>query len=141
VRYPVKPGETRIDISYQLPPTASFKSRILHSGGPVRIIAPSGVALASENLTDLGKEPRTQASVYELKGREMAFNISGTGTLREAAAAQEQPEAAGGEAEGSNIASAPPLLFRRMEWVVGLIFGMLAVGFLMLLKAQPAGRA
>jgi len=92
VRYPIKPGETRIDFSYMAPSSGEstrFTGRVLHGGGPVRFVAPQGVKLESPALTDLGPEPRTQASVYELKGSEYDLTVTGTGQLRAAASESE----------------------------------------------------
>jgi hypothetical protein len=103
VTYPIKPGETRVDFSYTMPSagdTTNFAAKILHGGGPVRFVAPQGVKLESPALTDLGPEPRTQASVYELKGAEFAINVTGNGQLREAAASS-----GGGEQGGGGAAS------------------------------------
>ena len=99
VRYPIKPGETRIDLQYVVTPKdpAVFSGRILHSGGPVRIIAPQGVKLVSDALTDLGPEPRTQATVYQLAGTEFKLRVEGTGQLREQNASA-APESRGAEA-------------------------------------------
>ncbi len=138
VKYPIKPGETRIDFSYVAPAkgdTAEFKGRVLHGGGPVRFVAPQGVKLESPALTNLGPEPRTQASVYELKGADYDVKIAGTGELRSGASSQTETAAASDDSNGSEspgLDTVKPPIFRRMPWVVGLTFGMLAVGFIAL---------
>lgn len=145
LKYPVKPGETRFDVVYSLPARsgATFAGRILHSGGPVRFVAPPGVALESRALTSLGTEPQTGATVYELKGTEYALAISGTGTLQASqgnGAAQDGEAAGGGEDPSGGINIVKPRLYQRAAWVVGLGFLMLAVGFLMLYRLPgPAG--
>ncbi|MBC7924201.1 MAG: hypothetical protein H7039_00945, partial [Bryobacteraceae bacterium] len=88
VQFPIKPGDTRMDLTYSIPATGEapkFAGRILHSGGPVRFVAPQGIKLESAVLTDLGPEPRTKATVYELKGNTFDIAVSGTGQLRAAA--------------------------------------------------------
>ena len=48
VKYPIKPGETNVDVSYSIPMSANqatFEGKIIHSGGPIRFVAPSGVKL------------------------------------------------------------------------------------------------
>ncbi len=137
VKYPIKPGETRVDFSYTMPASGEsvkFASKILHGGGPVRFVAPQGVKLEGAALSDLGPEPRTQASVYELKGAEFAINVSGSGQLR--AAAAEQPASGNGggapaeESDTPGIDMVKPRIYGRMPWVVGLTFAMLALGFI-----------
>lgn len=138
VRYPIKPGETRIDLMYAMPAGSPFQyqGKILHGGGPVRFIAPQGVKLASTALTDLGPEPRTQAGVYELKGTEFAIDIEGTGSLRAPAGASESASAAGeGESDAPGIDMAKPRIYRKLLPVLGLAFAMLAVGFGIMYRA------
>lgn len=139
VKYPIKPGETRIDFSYVAPANGDateFKGRILHGGGPVRFVAPQGIKLESPALTDLGPEPRTQATVYELKGAEYNVKVSGSGQLR--ASASGGSDASGGGASDENASESPgldtvkPRIYTRLPWVVGLTFGMLAIGFIAL---------
>jgi hypothetical protein len=134
VRYPIKPGETRIDLQYSLPATAKFESRVLHSGGPVRVIAPKGVTLESEALTNLGPEPRTQATVYELKGTQYAVNIAGSGTLRDSSAESASAAAAPSEQDTPGIEASKPRVYQRLPVILGLVFGMLAVGFVLLYR-------
>jgi hypothetical protein len=136
VRYPIKPGETRIDLQYGLPASEKFESRILHGGGPVRIIAPKGVKLESPALADLGPEPRTQATVYELKGRQYALNIVGTGTLRDnsAEAASASASESTAEQDSPGIDAVRPRLYERLAPVLGLVFAMLAIGFVLLYR-------
>ena len=83
VRYPIKPGETNIDVSYMMPMTASqvkFEGKILHGGGPVRFVAPTGVKLEGP-FDDAGPIPGTPAMAYTLKGgSEYSLTVSGSGT-------------------------------------------------------------
>jgi hypothetical protein len=136
VRYPIKPGETRIDLQYAMPAgsPAQFVSKVLHGGGPVRIVAPRGVKLVSESLSSLGPEPRTQATVYDLKGTDYAISIEGTGALRESAQKAEAGGAAAEEDSAPGIEMVKPRLYQRVGWVVGLTLTMLAVGLLLLYR-------
>jgi hypothetical protein len=138
VRYPIKPGETRIDLQYAMPAgnPAKYESKIFHGGGPVRIVAPRGVTLEGPALTNLGPEPRTQATVYEVKGTEYALNISGTGALRDASAGsgegREAPAASDTDTPGIDMIKAR--IYQRVELIVGLTLAMLAIGFVMLYR-------
>ena len=145
VRYPIKPGETRIDLQYAVTPKdpSTYAGRILHGGGPVRIIAPQGVKLTGDALTDLGPEPRTQATIYQLAGTEFKLRVEGTGQLREQNASA-APEGGGGGSQGAEAADsdspgidlAKPRIYTRLPWILGLVGGMLAVGFVMLYRAR-----
>ena len=136
VKYPVKPGETRFDIQYRLPAQSSFETKILHGGGSVRLIAPKGVKFISDNLQDLGPEPRTQATIYELKGSEIALKIEGTGTLRAPASGSGEGEAAGGEADVPQIEEKKPRIYERVVPVLGLVGLMLGLGTTLMLRNQ-----
>ena len=124
------------NLQYGMPASdpVKFESRILHSGGPVRIIAPKGVKLESPALTDLGPEPRTQATVYELKGTQYAVNVVGTGTLRDSSAESASAAAAPSEQDTPGIDVSKPRLYQRMPVILGLIFAMLTVGFVLLYR-------
>ena len=70
VDFPVKPGETRIDLSYTVPYTegAAYEGKIVTKDDNTYLIAAAGVTLQGENLNDLGQEPRTQDHIYGLTG-------------------------------------------------------------------------
>jgi hypothetical protein len=137
VNYPMKPGETRVDIAYTMPAAspARFEGKILHAG-PVRIIAPQGVKFESPALTDLGPEPRTQATVYQLKGNEFAINIQGTGSLRASAGSS----ADGEEAATPGIEQIKPRIYEKLHLLLPLSLGMLLVGFVLLYRSDWTAR-
>jgi hypothetical protein len=133
VRYPIKPGETNVDVSYVVPKTGNdvkFEGKILHGGGPVRFVAPSGVKLDGP-FEDAGPIPGTSATAYTLKGREFVMTVSGAGTLRASAGGGEAPAS---DDTGPGIEARKPLIYARLPWVLGFAFSMLAVGFVMLLR-------
>ena len=140
LKYPMKPGETNIDVSYTMPMSGSeakFAGRILHGGGPVRFVAPQGVKLTGP-FQDEGAIPGTSATAYTLKGTEFALTVSGTGSLRASTNAQGAPSGegsgAGGDDTGPGIEARKPLIYDRLPWVLALSFAMLGVGFLMLFR-------
>jgi hypothetical protein len=135
VKYPIKPGETRIDLNYAIAASAPVKvsNEVLHGGGPVRLVVPQGVTLEGPGLTSLGSEPQSKASIYELKGAKYALTIGGTGALPTAAAAA--PAAPAEEDSSGGIDIVKPRIFGRAVWVVSLALLMLLVGFVMLYRA------
>jgi hypothetical protein len=133
VDFPVKPGETRFDISYKLPakaPTA-LAGKILHAPGPVRFVVPQGVTLEGDNLTALGNEPKSGAAIFDLKGDVYNVKISGSGTLRATeSAASDAPAATDREEDGPRIQQIlPPGYERQYKWALGLILAILALSF------------
>lgn len=132
IDFPVKPGETRFDLTYVLPMPESktFSGKVLHDGAPVRLVAPRGVTLSGPKLQMIGREPTTQATVYEVNGKEYAVEIEGTGQL-----------AAEGEAEqggGRGIQTIPARVYDQLWAIVGLAFLILLLGFILLYRRGPA---
>jgi hypothetical protein len=86
---PVKPGQTRFDISYRLPvtPPVRFSGRILHEPGPVRLVIPQGITASGGALKPLGAEPQTRAQIFDVQGPAYEVMLEGTGSLRDAPAA------------------------------------------------------
>jgi hypothetical protein len=64
---PLRPGDNQIDITYLVPHQDGgvFESRVVYPGVRTRIAVPAGVTTESEALSAMGKEPRTQASLFE----------------------------------------------------------------------------
>src|SRR5579871_51737 len=60
INYPVRPGETRIDVTYSLPPSDTFSSELIHPGETTRIVTPPTVTLEGAGIESLGQEPQTQ---------------------------------------------------------------------------------
>ncbi len=131
IDYPIKPGESKFDLSYKMPFTSpgKFAAKILHaitaSEGVTRIVTPSGVTIKGEGLEDLGTEPQTQAQIYRLTKAETELEVTGAGSFK----ALEADET--GSPEPTAIA---PRLMERQWWIVGLSLFALALGFIALLK-------
>ena len=134
VNFPVRPGETRFDLSYSTPYKEgdSFEGKVTTDDENTYLIVPKGVTLAGDNLTDMGTEPSTEAHIFGLKGA--AFKISLSGTA--------QPSAGGGNGESGNPDGSPqiqemmPRLYTQVGPILGLAFGILALGFILLYRTQ-----
>ncbi len=129
--FPIKPGETRIDVSYNVPFSApgKFEGKVLYKGGPTRLVAPSGVTIKGDGLQSLGQEPRTKASIWDVKGNSFKVEIAGSGTLQPADDSAE-------DAGGAQIEQILPKLYDNMKWILALAFGILTLGFILLYRAQ-----
>jgi hypothetical protein len=123
---PVKPGETRVDLSYSVPYSegAAYEGQIVTKDDNTYLIAPSGMTLQGENLNDLGLEPRTQDHIYGLTGA--AYKIVLTA------------EAADADS-GPRIEEIMPRIYGKAWLIVALALGALALGLALLYRAaSPA---
>lgn len=129
VDFPIKPGESRIDLSYAMPfqTPARFESKVLAKSKDTKLVVPVGVELKGDGLESLGKEPRTQASLYRVIAPEFGFTIEGSGTLQRA----EAPAA--DENNGPQLAQVLPKLFAEVNPADGFWASFLAVKWLLLL--------
>jgi len=137
VDYPIKPGETRFDLTFALPATNPMviSGKILHQEGATRLAVPPGVTLKSDNLTPLGEEPQTKASIYDLKGKDYKIEIEGTGSLGSATPASDEDSGA------PKIEEIQPRIYDKLPWILGISLGILGLGLFLLYrsnKAEPA---
>ena len=134
VDFPIKPGETSIQVTYVLPYNsgAVFEGKTLgKTEEPTLLVVPNGVTLTGEGLTNRGQEPRSKASVYSVAAADYKVQIAGF-----------MPTAAADSDSGDNGPSleeiSPKILQSNMKWILALAFGILALGFILLYRAQPA---
>jgi len=135
IDYPIRPGETRIDVAYSLPAVSPMilSGKVLHKEGKVRLVAPRGVTLSGDDIKNIGQEPSTQATIYDLNGGTYKVGIQGSGSL------QPREEAQSDEDSGQpQIQQAPPHIYAHMYWIIGLAFGILGLGsYLLARNAAP----
>jgi hypothetical protein len=130
VDYPIKPGETRFDLNYVVPVTNPliFSGKILHSEGSSDLVAPNGVTLKGDNIELAGQEPKTQASIYQIKGASYKVEVEGTGSL--------QPDASSSDEDNGmpTIQEVKPRIYDRLYWILGMAFGILGLGSVLLYR-------
>lgn len=133
INYPIKPGETRFDLTYSLPASTEFAGRKVDPATPTRLVTPSTVTLSGEDLDNLGQEPQTQAHIYSASGTAYNVKIEGTGTLRGPDAGA--PEEDSGEPP---VEVKPSRIYSRLYWILGLTFAVLGLGGAMLYRKGAA---
>jgi hypothetical protein len=144
--FAIKPGETRIDLAYVVPYSGGpYKGRLVMKDEATRVVAPAGVTVKGEGLTPMGPEPRTQAMIFDLKRPDYELEFQGTGSLRAAQGGQggEQAGEGGGEQEssGPSIEQILPRINSSALLILGLAFGILALGFVLLYRAREGAPA
>jgi len=145
VDFPIKPGETRFDLTYNVPYTlgSQYEGKIVTKDDNTYLIVPDGVTLTAEHLTDLGQEPRTKAHIFGLPGT--AYNIQLTGA--EVAAPDSTqggaaPDAAGAPDAGAGpeIEATMPRVFGEVKPILAIALGILGLGFALLYRKEANGR-
>jgi len=136
VDYPVMPGETRFDITYTIPSPnpPQVSGKLVDTSAPLRLVVPNGVTLSGDNLDNNGQEPSTGANIYTVKGNAFKVQIAGSGSL---AQNQASPEDTG----QPQLQEATPRLYDNLYLILGLAFGILLLGSILLWRrSSPAKR-
>jgi Carboxypeptidase regulatory-like domain len=135
VQFPVKPGETEFQIAYVLPVGSpfTFEGQVVNingmAAGPLRLIAPSGVTLAGTDIQQVGTEPTTQASIYNVvSANHFTVNITGTGALHNTG------ESGSSSSDSPQVTESRPQIYNHLTLLIVLAFSILGVGLIMLFK-------
>jgi hypothetical protein len=133
IDFPVKPGDSRVDITYATPYTSGepYAGKVPSKDENTYLIAPNGITLAGEGLNDLGAEPRTKAHIFGLTGNSYQITLTGEQIATEAPPAEE-------EASGPQIQQIMPRINRQVVPILGIALGILALGFALLYRNNPA---
>ena len=150
--FPIKPGESRVDLQWSMPFAVPgvFEYKILTKGGLTRLVAPVGVTFKGDGLQNLGQEPRTQATIFGIKGPDVQVRVEGTGALNDPNA---NAGGGGGQSTGDGGNGGPALAMNlpklygmvsggsdiiaamiAVKWVLLSVIGMLAAGFVILYR-------
>jgi hypothetical protein len=135
IDYPLKPGETQFELSYNWPDAKKFSGKAVGKD-PLRLVTANSVTLSGDGLKDLGTEPRTQAHVYEVApGASYEVSIQGTGVLETGQAqSQDQDDNSGAPKVRPGMAR----VYDRLYWILGLAFSILGVGGALLYRKGAA---
>jgi hypothetical protein len=108
--FPVRPGETRFEIAYQLPYNgeAVVQPAIKWPLEHLVVMLPKSMTFEAKNPgmfqpMDSEKDANVQVTTQVKPGQNVAFRIAGTGTLAESQGGGEQPQSA----QGGNMRQGP----------------------------------
>ena len=155
--FPLRPGETRFQVSYHLPysGTIKFGPKPLYPADHVVIMLPKTMqfAGAAGYQTMEGGDPNANIQVITnvTPGQDLSFKLSGTGTIQEG----QQTATAGGGAQGGGMArrggpggglgapeETPDPLHRYRGFILGGLAVLLALGvFYVVTRPKPATAA
>ena len=141
VDFPIKPGETRFNLSYSFPYKIGdqLEGKVVTKDDNTYLIVPNGVTLKAEHVNDLGVEPRTQAHIYGLTAS--TYNIQLTGA--EAAAPSDQAQQDQGQQEqdaSPQITPILPRIYTQAIPILAIALGILGFGFALLYRKEAHGR-
>jgi len=131
VDFPIKPGETRIDLAYTLPYSSPsrFQTRFLLPPMQAMIAVPNGVELKGAGIKDEGKEPTTQASIFRVEAQALDLTMTGTGELTGGGGEE-------AESKGPPIEQIKARPYDKLPLLLGLLFAILGCGFLLLYRSE-----
>lgn len=154
--FPLRPGETRLQVSYHLPYPGKIKlaPRPAYATDHVVVVLPKSMQFtgaAAGYQTMQGGDPNANIQVITNvnPGQDVSFNLSGTGTIAES----QQSAATGGGAQGGGMAQrrggpggglgapeeTPDPLHRYRGFILGGLGVLLALGvFYVVTRPKPA---
>ncbi len=133
IDYPARPGETRFDMHYTLPASDTFSAKVVDTGTPTMVVTPVSVHLTGEGLKETGVEPEVQARLYQVTAPTFKVKIDGTGTIKDQQSNAPQEDT--GQPQTKEILAR---IYDKMYWILGLTFGMLALGGTLLYRKGAA---
>lgn len=127
VDFPIKPGETRMDLSYTVSyaSPANLSIQFLLAAKQRMIAVPRGVELAGDGLKSEGKEPTTQASIFKVEKDKLDLTMTGAGDL--------QPEEG---SKGPSIEQIRARPYDKLYPILGIAFAILAIGGAILYRSE-----
>jgi hypothetical protein len=130
VDYPVRPGETRVDVNYTVPTTSPmiFTDKEIHPEASSNLVVPSGVTAKSDDLELAGQEPKTQASIYRIKNASFKVEVDGIGAL------QTQSESSADDNGQPQVQEVKPRIYESLYWILGMAFAILGLGSVLLAR-------
>ena len=139
INYPIKPGVTQFEITYVLVAGSPiiFHGAVVNIKGmppaPLRLVVPAGVTVEGKDLQQLGTEPKTQATIYDVTARKFFdVNVTGTGTLH-----NPNETNSGDETDAPKVTEGLPKIYAHLPWLLALGLGILAVGLFSLYFTSP----
>lgn len=136
VDFPIKPGETRFDLTYSFPYKIGdqLEGKVATKDDNTYLIVPNGITLKAENVNDLGVEPRTQAHIFGLTGSTYNIQLTGAEVVTPDSAAAPQDDA------GPQITPILPRLYGQSIPILAISLAILGLGFVLLYRKEAPGR-
>ncbi len=140
--FPVKPGETRFDLTYTFPYTIGdqLEGKVATKDENTYLIVPNGITLTAEHVNDLGVEPRTQAHIYGLDGNFVQHSANWRGDCRAGRGGRRRANGQQDQESGPQIAPILPRIYTQVKPILAIALGILGLGFALLYRKEAHGR-
>lgn len=156
INFPLRPGETQFQLEFTLPYSGSVKldPKPLYPAEHFVVVLPKSMKFSAADATTFKsmQDPNQADSVVQVAqqthaGENLAFTVSGTGTIDDSpaqaasgASPQEQPES-GRDRPGGGLGvpiDAPDPLQKYRWWIIGGFLVLLAIGGWIVTKRQTS---
>jgi hypothetical protein len=151
--FPIRPGETRFQVSYHLPYSGSFafQPQIVMPMEDVVVMLPKSMDFKGDTSQFASGGDEKGMSIFVAHnvaaGKQMAFSVSGTGQIpreaqddntqgQQAEAAQDQPDNRPGGGLG-RPENTPDPLHKYRWWIIGGLAAALIVGAIVVVNQKP----
>ena len=118
---------------YTLPVSDSFALKVVEGKRPTTIVTPLTVKLTGEGIKEMGVEDQVQARIYQVTG---LLSMSKSKALDPFA--NDRPTLPTKTPDSRKQPRSWPKVYDRMYWVLGLTFGIMALGGTLLFRKGPA---
>ena len=145
--FPIRPGETRFQVSYTLPysSSAEISPSLVQPVGSFAVSVPKSMTVepvSGSTLKASGEEAGMNIFVAQnaAPGQKLGFKISGTGTIPEQPEAQAQGrdgQSGPGGGLGTPV-NTPDPLYKYRWWIIGAVAVLLVAGAAFTMSAKPA---
>jgi hypothetical protein len=120
---------------YTLPASDTFSGKVAPSDRPTTVVTPLSVRLSGDGIKEMGVEDQVQARIYNITAPSFEVKIDGTGSIRERQQDKASPDEDPGQPKTTEILAK---IYDKMYWVLGLTFGILALGGTLLYRKGSA---
>ena len=118
---------------YTLPASDTFSGKVIDGERPTTVVTPLSVHLTGDGIKEVGVEQEVQARLYQVTAPTFNVKIEGTGTIRDQQSNASQEDT--GQPQTKEILAR---VYDQMYWVLGLTFGILALGGTLLYRKGAA---
>ena len=143
IAYPIRPGQTNVRLSYELPypnNSATLKLPATYPGMKLLVVAPPGVTVTGDGLTSAGQEQGMMVFAHDPLAAKAALSVSlsGVGSPQSTGGTGQGQDNAqeGNSRTGPEVTAAPSRLDDFKWYLLGGLAALFAMGAILLTRKQ-----